>query len=247
MPRGDLPHGRQVIAEDFAEDVQPGGFAILENGLLDPRCAAHSAYGKRLGAYSDGPADHGGVYRPGQTLSVADSVLDIHARPDSRTGALMCAAVVPFRPGVLSNSHTYGRWSYRMRAHDASGPGVLGVALLFPEIKSQWPRSGEADWPESDVAGILGGNHHPAGSSTDSRIEIDAQGRKWSAWHTFTIDWRPGKIAYEVDGHTALSATTNAPSVPMKWVVQCAPDPLATSRDVSARIQLDWVVAYDPA
>lgn len=250
MPQGSLPGWRQVIAEDFGTDVPVGGFVVGEDGLLTRTCRAYPGYGARLSAYQDGPTDNGGLYRTARTVSVVDSVLDIHVRFDRAAGKVLSAAIYPFRPGTHSNAHTYGRWSYRMRARDVTSPGIICVSLLFPETKSSWPRSGEVDWPESDVIGPLGGNNHPAGSAIDSRTEIDALGKTWSDWHTFTIEWRKNFLVYQLDGTTVFSTTKDVPTEPLKWDVQCSPDPQVLTgamREASAHVQLDWVVAYDPA
>ncbi|NYJ75658.1 glycoside hydrolase family 16 protein [Allobranchiibius huperziae] len=249
MPQGDLAGWKQVIAEDFTTDIGVGGFVVGDDGLLTDSCAAHAAYGSRLSGYQDGPTDNGGLYRVARTVSVTDSILDIHTRTDPVTGKLLSAAIYPFRAGQPSNAHTYGRWSYRLRSLDATGTGIICVSLLFPERKQDWPRSGEMDWPECDVSGAVGGNHHPAGYRTNMAEQISGLGLRLHDWHTFTLDWRKGSLSYLVDGITAFSTKTHVPSGSLKWDIQCSPDPARRTlpRNLSAHVQLDWVVAYDPA
>ena len=249
MPRGDLKGWTQVIAEDFDTDVPLGGFVATENGILASTCSGYPAYGDRFGVYWDGPSGDGGLYRADRTLSATKSLLDIHVHHDASLKKLMCAAFFPFRPGTTSNLRTYGRWSYRMRSYGATAPGITSVSLLFPELQSQWPESGEMDWPESDVSGMLGGNNHPAGFQDNPSDEIPTGARLWSDWHTFTIDWRKDSLTYFVDDVATLTTTQHVPDEPLKWDTQCAPTAGFRGEllvGVSAHIQLDWVVAYDP-
>lgn len=262
MPRGNLPGWKQVIAEDFTTSLPVGSFVPSRStyGLLDPSCRAYSAYGHRLGVYGDGPANNYGYFDARRTVSTSGSLLDIHLRYDSATRRYVSAAIVPFRPGALSNTHTYGRWSYRMRSYGATGSNWGAASLLWPDIDTDWPQSGEIDWPEGNVCNVakgqpggIGGWLHVKGARTgsDGQIRIPSLNAMWTYWHTFTIEWLPNSLKIYLGSSLVLSRTTGVPSTAMRWLTQTGPAGDIYGNPVpprgSAHVQIDWVVAYDPA
>ncbi len=261
MPKGNLPGWKQVIAEDFATSIPRGGFVPGRTyGLLAPTCSAYQAYGKRLGVYGDGPVNTYGYYDARRTLSTSGSLLDMYLHIDPTTGRRVSAAVTPFRPGRTDNAHLYGRWSYRMRSFNATGSNWACVSLLWPQKDADWPRSGEIDWPEGNVRALPAGTPgriegfvHPRGASTgwDGTIHIPGRNGLWTNWHTFTIEWRPNSLKVFLDKVAVMSTTARVPNTPMRWVTQSGPSNDERGRSLrpsgSAHVQIDWVVAYDPA
>lgn len=246
MPVGDLPGWRQVLTEDFDADVPIGGFSSTDSGALVQSCAAHDAYADRLRVYPDGWSTWNsmGVYAPERTISTKSSVLDLYLHRDSTSGDALAAAVYPARAGRDDNASTYGRWSWRMRSAAVTSAGWACVSFLWPENADSWPLSGEADWPEGDISGTVSGWNHPK-SPLPAQEYIPGAGRLWSDWHTYAIEWLPGSLRYLVDGAEALHVTHAVPNTAMRWLVQTGN--YAWAPPGSGHVQIDWVVAYDPA
>ena len=62
-------------------------------------------------------------------------------------------------------------------------------------------------------------------------------------WHTYTIEWIPGRAQFFLDGVLVGTATNKIPATSMHWVLQSetvlgATPPLPTA---SATIQIDWI------
>ena len=261
MPVGNIPGWKQVIAEDFATAVPRGGFVASPTsyGSLATNCAAYPTYGKRIGVYGNGSANTYGYYDVSKTLSTSGSLLDIYLHVDPATNKRVSAAFFPLRGGV-QNSHTYGRWSYRMRSYNATGTGWGSASLLWPADDKAWPASGEIDWPEGDIRaqpvgtpGKIAGFYHPSTtlSGSPGSVGVPGLGGLWTNWHTFTIEWLPRSVKVYLNSHLVLSRTTNVPSIPMRWLTQTGPGNDSQGRPVlpsgSSHLQIDWVVAYDPA
>lgn len=255
MPVGNLPGWRQVITEDFNTDIGLGGFAPTNNGShrLASWCAANRAYGNRIGVYDDSVYNSYGRYDARSSLSVSNSALDIYAH--FVNGTPTAAAFFPFRPGTTGNEHTYGRWSYRLRSYNATGTNWGTCSLLWP-TSEDGRRDGEIDWPEGDIKNVgseepgkVGGFYHP--TSYRNQYVIPGRQEWWSTWHVYTIEWLPNSLKCYLGDELVFSTNDHVPATAMKWDTQVgvANDnygkPMWPSG--SAHIQIDWVVAYDPA
>lgn len=245
MPHGDLLSWRQVVAEDFEHDVPLGEFRTDDRGRLLDGSLAHEKYASRLGGYPDGwPTTEGrGIYRPSETVSIKDSVLDIHLHRDTESGVPLSAAILPWREDTGSDVWQFGRWSSQMRAVDVGGPGWWGLNLLWPEIDGDWPESGEVDWPEGDLSEpIKGWNHPPA--KTLRQQPLPGSGR-WSDWHTFTLEWLPSGLRFYQDGVlTYRLPPRDAPTTAMRWIVQSETNKERLPDTTSARLQVAWIAGY---
>ena len=154
---GDLPGWKQIFEEDFsAGDVPLGAFP---GDLYGPRWSA---------GYKDGTPDTAGQlpggrsgYYPSKVLSVKDGVLDWYLH--SENGISMGAAPQPKIPNASANpprhnSLLYGRYSVRFKADSLAG--FKTAWLMWPD-SGVWPRDGEIDFPEGDLAGVIyGAMHH---------------------------------------------------------------------------------------
>ncbi len=261
MPVGNITGWKQVIAEDFATYIAVGGFvgSTTRYGELATNCAAYAAYGKRLGVYPTGAVAGGGMYSPEKTISTSGSLLDIYLHVDTALKKPVSGAFWPVRPGSDTNAHQYGRWAYRMRSYQATGVNWGCVSEMWPDDDNAWPGSGEIDWPEgnvhsatTDTTGTLKGYFHPKGSTKvdfgKQQKDIPALNGVWANWHTFIIEWLPNSFKAYMDTHLVFSTTQNVPDAVMRWVTQSGPnDPGLAPPSGSAHVQLDWVVAYDPA
>lgn len=267
MPVGNIPGWNQIIAQDFTTNVPLGGFVSANNGSgeLLSTCAAYKAYGTQLGVYDNGSDNTTSYYNTSQTVSTSGSVLDIYLHVGGSPAQALAAAIFPFRPGSTSNSHLYGRWSYTLRSYDATGTNWGAVALLWPTDNE--PISGkperEMDWPEGNVqavppgaAGTLRGFFHPAdpkGLGLQQSV-LNGPSGLWTNWHVFTIEWLPNSLKFFWNGkqygstENPWSFTQNVPDIAMKWDLQTgSADASAPAPTGTAHVQLDWVVAYDPA
>lgn len=248
MPTGDLAGWNQVIAEDFDVDFPRGAFVTDQQGALLPSCAAHQTYARRLCAYPEGwkTQNGDGIYSPDRTISTNDSLLDFYLHTDGGLNRAVSAALFPLRPGGADNARTFGRWSWRMRASGVTGAGWGCVSLLWPENSQDWPGSGEADWPEGDISGLVSGWNHPR-SPVPAQTLIPGNGALWADWHTYTIEWRQDSLSYFVDGVRTFATSIAVPSTPMRWLTQSGPNDGSLASSTSAHLQIDWVVSYDPA
>ena len=239
---GDLPGWKQVFVEDFsAGDVPLGGFP---GPLYRARWSA---------GYKDGTPDTAGQknggktgYYPSKVLSVRNGTLDWYLH--SENGITMGAAPTPRIPNASSNprranSLLYGRYSVRYRA-DAI-PGFKTAWLLWPD-SGVWPRDGEVDFPEGDLAKIIYGAVHYDRNGADAFEKLDSD-QSVTSWHVATMEWSPGRVEFFLDGRS-LGVSTKAPTKPMHLILQTescltgCPAPTA-----KGHVSLDWISIWVPA
>ena len=239
---GDLPGWKQVFVEDFSGgDVPLGRFP---GPLYSARWSA---------GYKDGTPDTAGQrsggksgYYPSKVLSVRNGSLDWYLH--SENGISMGAAPTPRIPNASSNppranSLLRGRYSVRYRA-DAL-PGFKTAWLLWPD-SGVWPRDGEVDFPEGDLAKIIYGAVHYDRNGADAWEKFDSD-QYVTSWHVATMEWSPGRVEFFLDGRS-LGVSTKAPTTPMHLILQTescltgCPAP-ATQGHVS----LDWISIWVPA
>jgi len=148
----------------------------------------------------------------------------------------------PFTAGGLINlrSQVYGR--YEFRAKVPKGKGIDSYATLWPDD------GGDANAtlieilaPGPDSAHLTNG----FGSGNGGRT---VTGNFSDAFHTYTIEWSPGRFRILFDGTVWLS-DTRVPKVPkaLGFAVSCG-DNLTGSPDAStplpAFFEIDWVRVY---
>ncbi|NNG38556.1 glycoside hydrolase family 16 protein [Flexivirga sp. ID2601S] len=203
--------------EDFTHNVARGTFRPNPAGRLVS--AETAPYAERLIAYPDGwRATNGvGIYAPSRSVSVDSGALTIRCFTDATTGEPVSGAV------GTTGSSTYGRWAWRMRGLTTS-PGWNCVCLLWPVDDASWPRSGEIDWPESDLSEQVKGFYHPAGGRAPTEYVIDGTG-SWADWNDYVLEWTPTSVRYGFNGRIVFSTSTNIPNQPMRWVVQTGEPP----------------------
>lgn len=111
----------------------------------------------------------------------------------------------------------YGRWLVRGKID--KGHGVTFVGLLWPLVG--WPP--EIDFAEDNAGDrnmMLGTVHYVGGSQTSKTLSsIDS-----TQWHTYGVEWTPGKVVFTVDGRVwATTAAGNTPSQTMRLGLQTEP------------------------
>ena len=132
----------------------------------------------------------------------------------------MGAAPTPKIPNASSNppranSLLYGRYSVRYRA-DAL-PGFKTAWLLWPD-SGVWPRDGEVDFPEGDLAKIIYGAVHYDRNGRDAFEKLDSD-QYVTSWHVATMEWSPGRVEFFLDGRS-LGVSTRRPTTPMHLILQ---------------------------
>lgn len=242
-PSGDLPGWKQVFLEDFtAGDVPLGAFP---GPLYSGRWSA---------GYKDGTPDTAGQvsggksgYYPTKVLSVHDGVLDWFVH--SENGISMGAAPAPAIPNASANpkranSLLYGRYSVRFKADSLAG---FKTAWLFWPDSGIWPRDGEIDFPEGDLAGPIYGAAHFRGTDPNAFDKAESN-TDFTAWHVATTEWTPGRVEFFLDGKSVGASTTATPTTPMHFILQtesCLTGcPLPTTQ---GHVYLDWISMWQLA
>jgi beta-glucanase (GH16 family) len=198
------------------------------------------------GEYSGQPGgDPGGWWDPSHA-KVRRGVLNLETHRDERFGGRWVS-------GGVSSSHAlrqrYGKYVVRFRMD--AGKGVAGIVLLWP-VRDHWPP--EIDFAETggttnrrdEASATL--HHGPADRQIQRSVRAD-----FTRWHTMGVEWTPGRLVYELDGHPW--ATLRSPHVPrerMELDIQAqagtcgdryAPCPDA-STPAHVNLQVDRVAAY---
>jgi beta-glucanase (GH16 family) len=223
MPIGNLPGWNEVFSDDFNE------------AALDPS--------KWLTYWGVPGGDPAGWFDPSH-VTTSGGVLDIATYQDPADGDKWAGGGVSLRPGL---SQTYGKYLVRFRF--SAGVGVAHTLLLWPADNS-WP-------PEIDFSEDNGSNRqidtstlHYGSNNTQQSATVSVD---LTQWHTFGVEWSPGKIVYTLDGTDWATMTgAQVPSVPMALAMQTqswacggnweqCPDASTPAR---VDLDIDWVVAY---
>jgi beta-glucanase (GH16 family) len=125
-------------------------------------------------------------------------------------------------------SQTYGRWRVKFRFD--GGVGIKMVALLWQQDPVTVPgdHAYEIDFVESKSSdagrtNISATLHHPPGNGMVQLHLIDVDpAPSLEDWHTWTVTWEPGRIAYALDGKNwgVSLDPTRVPAIPMHFGIQ---------------------------
>jgi len=238
MPVGNLPGWKQIFTADFNRGNVPiGGFP-------------GSAYAAKWSEnYPDGTPDTAGqlpggksAYYPSKVLSISNGVLDMYLHTEN--GIPMGAAPSPIIGKATSspfNSLLYGRYSVRFKSDALAG--FKTAWLLWPD-SGLWPQDGEIDYPEQDLTKAFYGAVHWSEGGQDT-FETFQSGAAFTAWHTATTEWTPGRVEFFLDGQSIGVSTTNVPHTPMHYILQtesCLTGCPAPS--TSGHLDIDWVAIW---
>jgi len=143
-----------------------------------------------------------------------------------------------------------------------NGEGIAPVLLLWP-ASNNWPTDGEIDFAEDGgqnprSTSYLSDVYYGACGSDDACVDQQSTSVDWSQWHTYGVEWTPGKIVFTLDGNNVATVTSNVPTGPMHLGMQdqmegsqicgggweACPD-ATTPAEVD--FDIDWVVDYSPA
>jgi hypothetical protein len=235
LPVGDLPHWHQVLAEDFTQDAPLGTWRTTSSGST--ALVATNPYSARWGAYPSSWKDTSGngTYDPAATLSAAGGVLDVWVRTLAN-GEHAVAAPMPKLPTM-----TYGRYSIRFRSDAVAG--YKTAWLLWPD-DNLWPAHGEIDFPEGDLDSTISAfSHYASAAGGQDAFPTSA---RYTSWHTATVEWTPGSVAFSLDGVRIGTSTRSVPTTAMHWVVQTETrlSGGAPSATAAGHVQIDWAAAW---
>jgi hypothetical protein len=174
-----------------------------------------------------------GRYSGLANVSTAPGLLVVKLGSD-KTGPRV-TAIMP----NLGKGQRNGRYSVRART-SAVGTGYKTTWVLWPDDE-RWPLRGSMAWPDGAITGTPTAIVHwatPAGGQ-----DTISQTASNTDWHTYTIEWTPGRAQFFLDGALVGTATNKIPATSMHWVLQSetilgATPPLPTA---SATIQIDWI------
>lgn len=238
FPRGDLPGWKQVFFDDFDRDAPVGSWAnecspydVVYTGaegqqwLTYPRCFPDT-FDRR-------------PYRADEVLSVDNGylVFDLHNVDGVPAGASASPIL-----DTGSQYQTYGRYSVRMRVDTPDLDEYYVAWLLWPQSE-QWPRDGELDFPEGWLSRTVGGWQHFAGEGSCDGCKIPSRdiGARFTDWHTYTIEWSPGRVRYLLDDTVVLDSTQWVPTTPMRWQLQTETRGDGNNR---GRVLVDWAAVW---
>jgi beta-glucanase (GH16 family) len=156
-----------------------------------------------------------------------------------------------------SYAQTYGKWEVRMKFPNGAGTG--GVLLLWPQSQN-WPSGGEIDFaetPGNDPRNIAYETNHWACPGTNNNCQNSLNSSvDWTQWHTWGVEWTPGKIVYTIDGQVVNTSTSYVPSDPMYLTMQDSETPptacgnggwytcVNSSTPSEVDMDVDWAVAW---
>jgi hypothetical protein len=209
-PSGATPPQASFV-EDFDVSAALGNVANLYQQAWQP--------------YPDGTS---GIYAPSQTVTVHDGVLD------ARLGGAGTAGTFGTKTGAYD--HVGGSFSVRAKATGGDGNGA--AFMLWP-TSNRWA-DGEIDFPEGNFESEPMAFHHSMTPGQEAeRVQIPT-GVSWRDWHTYTVDWDPGKsVTYKVDGKVIGTITHDVPTTPHRFMFQTG------NWGASGNLLIDWVATSE--
>jgi hypothetical protein len=230
-PSTGAPNGwTRVLAEDFSTDVAAPGFPV-----------AYPA----IGSYPDSWTNsvRSSWYGGGKTVAVSGGVARARVSTDA-AGRPRTETLVP----RATQNQLYGRYLVRWRI-PAALPGYKVAWLLWPNSEV-WPRDGEIDFPEGNLAAgrnIEGYVHHQGATSGSDQAAFASQvSTTGSSWHTTEIIWAPGLCQFVLDGTVIGTTTSRVPNTSMGWRIQTEGNlesqPISTT--TAGDVEIDWIAAY---
>jgi beta-glucanase (GH16 family) len=114
----------------------------------------------------------------------------------------------------------YGRFETRLKI--PRGPGLLPAFWLMGNA-GQWPANGEIDIMENvgnSPATVFSNLHAPGYTGAGS---ASISGELSADYHTYAIEWLPGRISWQLDGHTYKTVTSLDIPPGSKWIFDAQP------------------------
>jgi beta-glucanase (GH16 family) len=155
---------------------------------------------------------------------VKDGILRLIARKVPRDQRSKTDGL-PYTSGMIEGSGKFAQkygW-FEIRTRIPKGKGYWPAFWLLPTTK-QWP-------PEIDIMEILGHDPSTIYFTThwkDKNREHQSDGHRWkgpdfsAGFHTFAVDWEPGKVIWYVDGIERARTDKGVPDGPMYVIANLA-------------------------
>lgn len=207
----DADQSTLAPAASFVEDFDvPAVAGTLSN-----------AYKQAWQPYPDGTS---GIYVPSKTVSVHDGVMDVALGGAGAAGTF----------GSTTGAYSHVGGSFSVRAKATGGDGNGAAFMLWPS-SDKWS-DGEIDFPEGNFESRPSAFQHSMTPGQEAeRTQLDS-GVSWRDWHTYTIDWDPGKsVTYKVDGNVIGTITHDVPTTEHRFMFQTG------NWGASGNLLIDWV------
>ncbi|OIH96513.1 glycoside hydrolase family 16 protein [Curtobacterium sp. MCBA15_001] len=180
-----------------------------------------SLYDQAWQPYPDGTS---GIYAPSKTVSVSNGVMNVALGGAGTAGT--------FGSFAGAWGHVGGTFSVRAKAVGGDGNGA--AFMLWPS-SNNWS-DGEIDFPEGNFEESPSGFQHSMVPGRGADREQIGTNVSWRDWHTYTVNWVPGKsVTYSVDGKVLQTVTHDVPTTPHRFMFQTG------NWGDSGTLMIDWV------
>lgn len=209
-----------------------------------------NVYGKTWSAYETGwPDTNGKNAGTGSgynrdNISVADGCLRVKVGhgPNGKPQAAVPYLLAPGSTKIWDR--TYGRHEVRVKCDPVPG---YKIAFLTWPASDDWAE-GEIDWPEGSLNSTASAYSHYVGDPR-SQDAFERAGAKLSDWHTYGVEWTPGRVVFLLDGKVIGTSTKKVPDTPHHWVLQVETNlgGVQPKKGDTGYVYVDWVSVWSPA
>jgi hypothetical protein len=211
-PTADVGPFKQTFRENFNTPA-------AANGVFS------KTYAKSWQPYPDGT---GGMYYSSTQISAHDGYMDV--KLDGKHGS-----AGTFGTPTGAWGHKGGKFIVRAKALGGNGNGA--AFMLWPS-SDKWS-DGEIDYPEADFDQKPMLHHHSMTPGQEATTTSMSTGVTWRSWHTYSIDWVPGKsVSYRLDGKVIKTITKHVPKTAHRYMFQVG------NWGASGHLCIDWVATY---
>ncbi|WIA99287.1 glycoside hydrolase family 16 protein [Curtobacterium sp. MCBA15_012] len=209
-----------------SDDTRPPALSFVED--FDTQAAVGrvaSTYPQAWQPYPDGTS---GIYEPSRTVSVHDGVLDVPLGGAGTAGTF----------GSLAGAWGHVGGTFSVRAKATGGDGNGAAFMLWPS-SNVWS-DGEIDFPEGNFEERPQAFQHAMTPGREAeRTQVDS-GVSWRDWHTYTVQWEPGRsVTYSVDGRVLETITHDVPTTAHRFMFQTG------NWGASGNLLVDWVATSE--
>ncbi len=187
-----MPAWREVFRDDF--DANGAGWRGLDRSVWDVHTGAQGGFNGEIQCFRQ------------ENVDLRDGTLRLTARPQQ----VNCdAGRRSHTSGSITTEGnrdwTYGR--FEVRARFPATDGMWPAIWMMPSSNTYgiWPYSGELDIVEAigRQPDHVVGTAHWAGADGRPRMDngwIVLGDDAIADWHTYTLEWSPGRLVWEIDG-----------------------------------------------
>ncbi|EYT64220.1 MULTISPECIES: family 16 glycosylhydrolase [Curtobacterium] len=211
-PLGDVGKFKQTFREQFSTPASAKG-------------AFAKQYARSWQPYPDGT---GGMYYSGSQISSHHGYMDV--KLDGKHGA-----AGTFGTPTGAWGHKGGKFIVRAKATGGAGNGA--AFMLWPS-SDRWA-DGEIDYPEANFDQQPMLHHHSMIAGQEANAVSVGTGVSWRSWHTYSIEWIPGKsVRYRLDGKVIKTVTSHVPKTAHRYMFQVG------DWGDAGHLYIDWVSTY---